>query len=173
MGSQRVGHDGATSMSLLCIVLWSFTALIDSWKYHCSQNKTVQSPQRNLLVLPVMATSSASFPNSWQNYCSARYTFVILRMLYQLNHIVSNLLYWFSSLRIMPLRPIKVVKCVIACSLITAEWYSTVGRYHTFFIHAPTERHLGHFQFLIITYIDAINIYRQVFKGTYVFFSLK
>ena len=173
MGSQRVGYDRATFMSLLCIVLWSFTALIDSRKYHCSQNKAVQSPQRNLLVLPVMATSSASFPNSWQNYCSSRYTFVILRILYQLNHIVSNLLYWFSSLSIMPLRSIKVVKCIVACSLITAEWYSTVGRYHTFFIHAPTERHLGHFQFLIITYVDAISIYSQVFKGTSVFFSLK
>lgn len=146
----------------VCVVLWKFITWIDSWK---PPSQSGQSPQRNYLVLPFMATSSASLPNPWK--ITDLFSIFLSFWECYINWIMQYLIfwYWFSSLRIMPFRSIKVVECIT--SLFT--YYCRVVfhcRKVPRFIHLLTKRHLSGFQFLIITKRVAINIHRQALKWT-------
>ena len=50
--------------------------------------------------------------------------------------------------------------------LFSAEYYSIVWMYHSLFIYAPTEGHVGYFQVLAIINKATINIHLQVFVWT-------
>lgn len=57
-------------------------------------------------------------------------------------------------------RFISVVACILSLLLLIVEYYSTVWMYHS--VHLPAERHLGCFQFGVITNKAAVNIHIKV-----------
>lgn len=97
---------------------------------------------------------------------------VISGVLYKLIQMVCNLSVLAFFLRTMPLRSIKVAKCVIVCFLFIAKWYSIAWRSHNLFIHSTIEWHLGCFQVLTITNASSLNICVYVFEWKSAFISL-
>ena len=64
----------------------------------------------------------------------------------------------------MHLRFLHVFSWLDSLFLLIIEWYSIVWRYHSFFMHLPTEGHLGCFQVLAIMNKTVINIHMHMFS---------
>ena len=110
-------------------------------------------------------------PPIWQLSVCSLYLWVCFGCLfysldstYKWNHIIFVCV-WLISFSIIPSRSAYVVTSYQISFFLTANWYSNVFRYH-FFIHSPTDGHLGCFHMTAIVNDASMKI------GMYVSFRI-